>query len=185
MNETLAAYRGLLRKVDDFFERVRGAHPGSFSCRLGCHSCCRPGLSVGAAEAENIREGLRADPEREASLRALASADPHRGLRCSFLGEGGACGIYELRPLVCRSHGLPLEFKDFAEESGEEAVFRDACPLNFIGQDLASLPNEDVLNLDTLNTILATLNRLVDPAGRRIPLELEALLGSRGHVDNT
>jgi Fe-S-cluster containining protein len=111
-------------------------------------------------------------------MRALEASDAFQGLRCAFLEADGACGIYGLRPLVCRSHGLPLQFKDFGEVEGDEAVFRDVCYLNFRNQDISNLPDQDVLNLDTLNTILAMLNRMANGGEKRSELTISGILGS-------
>lgn len=175
MTEALTQYRALLAKVDTLFAEIRGRHPGDFSCRLGCHSCCKPGLTVNSLEAENIRQGL--SPALAEKMRLLEATDAYQGLRCAFLESDGACGIYSLRPLVCRSHGLPLQFKDFGEADGE-AIFRDVCYLNFQNHEIADLPDQDVLNLDTLNTILAMLNRLHGGGELRHELTVSGILGS-------
>lgn len=174
MNEALAQYRALLEKVDRLFSEIQSRHPGELNCRLGCHSCCKPGLTVNALEAENIRQGLSLDLAEK--MRALEAADAFQGLRCAFLEADGACGIYHLRPLVCRSHGLPIQFKDLGEDV--EAVFRDVCYLNFRDQDISTLPDQDVLNLDTLNTILAMLNRMGGGGEQRTELTSSGILGS-------
>lgn len=176
MTDALTQYRALLAKVDSLFADIQGRHPGEFSCRLGCHSCCKPGLTVNSLEAENIRQGL--SEELAEKLRQLEAQDAFQGLRCSFLEADGACGIYSLRPLVCRSHGLPLQFKDLGEAEGEEAIFRDVCYLNFQHQDISNLPDQDVLNLDTLNTILAMLNRMAGGGEKRAELTISGILGS-------
>ena len=176
MTEALAQYRALLEKVDRLFADIQNRHPGEFSCRLGCHSCCKPNLTVNALEAENIRQGI--SPALAEKMRALEATDAFHGLRCTFLEADGACGIYGLRPLVCRSHGLPLQFKDLGEAEGEEAVFRDVCYLNFRDQDISQLPDQDVLNLDTLNTILAMLNRMAGGGEKRTDLTISGILGS-------
>lgn len=176
MIEALPQYRALLAKVDELFTQVQSRHPGEFSCRLGCHSCCKPGLTVNALEAENIRQNLT--PAITEKMRSLDAADPFQGMRCSFLEAEGGCGIYGFRPLVCRSHGLPIQFKDIAEAEGEEAVFRDVCYLNFRAQDIANLPDQDVLNLDTLNTILALLNRQGGGGEKRTELTISSILGA-------
>ncbi len=63
----------------------------------------------------------------------------------------GACAIYDQRPIICRSQGLPLL-------TGEDE--RATCPLNFVSTDLASLEDSDVLNLNTLNTLLSVLHQV-------------------------
>jgi Fe-S-cluster containining protein len=110
---------------------------------------------VGPLEAAHLRAALASDPARAEKLRALEASNPHRNRRCAFLEAAGGCGIYELRPIVCRSHGAPLQFR----AENEETRFRDACALNFTSTSLADLPATDIMNLDTLNTLLALLTR--------------------------
>lgn len=159
VDQALAQYRELRGRVDALFGEIQTRHPASFACKLGCHSCCKPGLTVNPLEREEIRRFLAERPALAEELRALDRGNPHRGKRCSFLRENGACGIYEVRPLVCRSHGAPLQFRPLDAKPGDESAVRvrDVCPLNFTGEDLGKLPAGDVVNLDTLNTLLALL----------------------------
>lgn len=170
----LAHLAGLSQRVDEKFAEIHSRYPQAFRCAEGCHSCCKPGLTVSRLEAARIQEGLATDPARSAALLATEAADPFQGKRCSFLQAGGGCGIYELRPLVCRSHGAPLQF---ASPDGSEMRLRDVCPLNFTGEDLATLPADAILNLDTLNTLLAVLNKQAFGKDRtRVALKPSALL---------
>lgn len=176
----LTQYRELLRRVEEKFNEIRGRHPDQFACRLGCHSCCKPGLTVNALEKEALRAFFAANPEAEAEARRVAALDPHKGKRCALLNEHGACVAYEARPLVCRSHGAPLQFRpleDGKKDSESQLRQRDVCPLNFTGLEIAQLPAEAVLNLDTINTLLALLTRMAFPGDEaRTPLRIEALL---------
>jgi Fe-S-cluster containining protein len=178
--QALSQYTDLLTRVDHLFGEIRSRHSGAIKCALGCHSCCKPALTVGPLEAAAIREGLAGDHSRAAELRALEATNPHRGKRCSFLRADGGCGIYELRPLVCRSHGVPLQFKDPDAGGREEAArLRDVCGLNFVGEDIGRLPAADVMNLDTLNTLLALLTqRAFGKKMERVELKVSAILGS-------
>ncbi len=176
----LTQYRELLRRVEEKFEEIRALHPDQFACRLGCHSCCRPGLTVNALEAEALRIFFAAHPAAAAEARRLAALDPHKGKRCALLDENGACVAYEARPLVCRSHGAPLQFRpleDGKKDAESQLRQRDVCPLNFTGLEIAQLPAGAVINLDTINTLLALLTRLAFPGDEsRAPLRAEALL---------
>jgi len=149
----LANYGALVAKVDAKAVSIVAAHADQFACRRGCHSCCQPGLTVNAIEAAQVRAHVEATPGLGATLAALVSAAPHGGTRCALLTEAGACSIYAARPLVCRSHGLPLTVTDGG------ATRRDVCPLNFAGKDLADIPASDVVNLETLNTLLTLIDR--------------------------
>jgi hypothetical protein len=66
------------------------------ACRKGCGWCCHQRVGAVAVEVLAVAEALRGT---EAVAR-LAEWQP--GRPCAFL-DGGACGIYQLRPLKCRS----------------------------------------------------------------------------------
>lgn len=151
--QALATYRELLAKVDAKFQDVARAHAGAMRCGLGCHSCCKPGLTVSPLEAENLKRHFAAHPGAKRRKAEIRAQNPHGGNRCGLLDASGACIAYEARPIVCRSHGVPLKIQ---EAAGERL---DVCPLNFPGQDLTALPAGDCINLETLNTLLALLNR--------------------------
>lgn len=173
----LEQYEVLLGRVDALFREIRERNLEHLQCRLGCHSCCKPGLTVGPLEAARIESALAADPARSAALLAQEAANPHRGKRCSFLSAEGGCGIYEYRPLVCRSHGVPLQFRDPGSTKEEAVRFRDVCPLNFQGVNLETISTGDVMNLDTLNTLLAMLgNMAFGKKAERRPLAPSALI---------
>lgn len=64
------------------------------------------------------------------------------------------CAIYESRPLICRTQGLPLLLK---AEDGEAEV--DFCPLNFTAESaLDDLEEDNLVPLDDLNLQLALVN---------------------------
>jgi Fe-S-cluster containining protein len=177
LEETLARYRDLRGRVDEKFAEILARYQDSFRCRSGCHSCCKPSLTINRLEAAAVAEYLQSRPERVAELRSLAAANPHKGKRCTFLGSDGACGIYEARPLVCRSHGAPIQYKDGTKE--DALRLRDVCGLNFAGADIGQLPADAVFNLDTLNTLLAVLSSQVfGKDTSRVPLSVDGVLGA-------
>ena len=162
-------YDALVAKVDAFAEKVATRRPGDLECRRGCSGCCAPGLTVSPVEAAAIREHLEGVGERPGP-----GSDPQA---CAFLTARGECSIYPVRPLVCRSQGLPLLYpKDVVPA---EAVMARAgegevtwCPLNFT----ESAPDgEDVLDAGRLDEMLALINRRFvgdrDEALERVPLE--------------
>lgn len=158
----LEPYRELRARVDAKFSEIQAAHPADFACRQGCHSCCKPALTVNALERAELAAFLRARPELVTELRALEAANPFRGKRCAFLRAGGDCAVYEARPFVCRSHGAPLQFRPLDAKDENERV-RDVCPLNFTQRSIAELPANDVINLDTIHTLLALLSQRAFP----------------------
>jgi len=84
-------------------------------------------------EAERIRD-------RHAGLLEVGGPSPEGA--CAFLDAHGACRIYESRPYVCRTQGLPLRW--FPDDGGAERVeYRDICALNEAGDEpLETLPAE-------------------------------------------
>ena len=146
--ELLADYRRLVTKVDAHAAAVAVACGDQIACRPGCDSCCRH-LSVATVEALALAAAVQALPAAQAEdLRRVGSAATDAA--CPLLA-GGMCRLYAARPLICRTHGLPLLVEDAA---GRRVDF---CPQNFTGAD--SLPGSVVLELDRLNALLSLLNR--------------------------
>jgi hypothetical protein len=81
------------------------------ACAKGCHFCCHNDVAASVPEAALVADRLRRslDGDTLAALRAklaegeeaMPSTQPLRA-SCAFLGEGGACSVYEVRPLACR-----------------------------------------------------------------------------------
>jgi len=72
---------------------------------------------------------------------------------CAALDAEGRCRIYAARPLVCRTHGVPVRV--------EGAV--SACPRNFP----AGMPGGDaVLEQATMSTLLAAVDAAHGPSER-------------------
>jgi Fe-S-cluster containining protein len=153
----------LFAKVDAFFERVAARFPGDdgVTCRTGCDDCCRRRFSVTALEAEVIGEALAALPadRREALAHRAIEGDPDV---CPALDDDGRCAVYAARPLICRTHGLPIRFAETSAPRVALPVLADpaidACPRNFGGRDLAALPADCVLDQTTLSTIVGALD---------------------------
>lgn len=155
----MAQYRALVAKVDAFWERAVRTQPTGFRCAAGCDDCCRQRLTVFPVEAAAIVAHLaHVDP----ALRARLRHTPDPPDRCAFLLDG-RCVIYGARPIICRTHGLPVRVDGRL----------DHCPLNFTDDEPEPAI---VLDLEQINTMVALVDRLHaeavgDPADRpRIPL---------------
>lgn len=162
----------LYDKVQVHSDRVMDAYAGKFKCRKGCSDCCSSDRSVSAVEYANAARVLAELPEKK---RTRLQAQKPSKKRCSMLLDG-VCSIYEARPLICRSHGLPLVLE---RSKGRQMV--DVCPLNFTDGSLAKVPPEDLLAQGTVDSILVAVNALYcqeeggDPRKRR---QLASLLES-------
>lgn len=147
----------LWAKIDEFFERVGARYPGALTCGPGCADCCRRELTVTSVEAARIAHLLASMP---ASQREAIAARADRGEPCAALDEEGRCSVYAARPLVCRSHGLPLRFEEPSASGRRSLPVLDVCPLNFKGRDLAEIDPACVLDQRTLSVMLGAIDAL-------------------------
>jgi uncharacterized protein len=143
-------YRAARAKIDAAAAAVFARRASDIACKRGCSSCCVEGLSVLPVEAYAIAAHLE---EHGLSARP---APPPGG--CAFLDEGGACTIYEARPVLCRTHGLPLRMAKERESQRPLKVLDDVevCALNFL--DRAFAP-EDVLEAERLTALLLVVDQ--------------------------
>lgn len=144
MNEKLDQLAALHARIDEAASRLAAVHRERMVCRRGCIGCCSDELTVFEVEAERIR---RFAPE------LLASGTPHPQGRCAFLAADGACRVYEVRPYVCRTQGLPLRWLD----DELEAELRDICELND-DEGIESLGENDCWTIGPVEAELAALN---------------------------
>ena len=192
METLVERYLQLAARVDDFFGRVSGRHAGEMQCRSGCHDCCEVQLTVTGIEAEVMFRGVATmTPPARAELvaragRVVADGERRRG-PCAALDSAGRCSIYPVRPLVCRSHGVPLRMAP--DRPGALPVV-DACPRNFaaLAGGAAAADQDCILDQTTLLTVLLAIDsahaRLCGrPPGQRF--DLAELLASSGQGGQT
>lgn len=157
----------LRTRVDRHFADALARSLASFACRPGCDHCCQQRFSVFEVEAAPIRAALLALEAAEPELRARVRQQGRDGSRssCALLVDG-RCSVYAARPLICRSHGLPIAVRD-PDAPPTAPLQVDNCPLNFTD---AAPPRESVLVLDAVNQPLAVLAELSAPGQPRIEL---------------
>lgn len=99
--------------IDNVLERDRrnSATSGDIQCRKGCAHCCHGPVEIWPHEAALLVEfargaGIELDKARlERQSRYTADTwrqQPPADRACGFLGEDGACKVYESRPNACR-----------------------------------------------------------------------------------
>jgi len=139
-------YTRILGRADDFFRSVAESQPQNLQCGRGCSLCCYGLFEIGSGDVPLIAEGLaKMHPSRRKMIirrsREIVESSKHPDLRecsppekeaffertastpCPNLDERGECTMYEHRPLVCRTFGLPLRNAD--------EYIGDVCELNF------------------------------------------------------
>lgn len=140
------SYKRVVERADGWFRSVLGEQPQNLACGRGCSLCCYGLFEIGAADIPLLDEGLsKLHPSRRKMIvrraRAVMESTDHPNLRetspfekdrfyertsttpCPNLDDNGMCLIYEHRPLICRTFGLPL--RDGADYIG------GICDLNF------------------------------------------------------
>lgn len=150
----------LYDKIALFEEKISPSVREQSSCKMGCAKCCYTDISIFEVEAKNLRSWFTSlTDEKKLELKSYWK-EPSRQTR-SFSGEDVSscvflhnemCTVYEARPLICRTQGHALNFREGAES------YVDICPLN---EDmLESIQSSEVMNLDLLNSILSGLEKL-------------------------
>lgn len=150
----------LQENCSEFFLKVNEKYKSEMACKSGCAKCCYVSLSVFQTEAYRIIEWVMSlDPTAKNNLRnILLQAEQPKGKNtkniaekpCVFLRDD-RCAIYDARPTICRTQGLPLQYK-VTEKEKEVQLVVDHCPLNF--PDSEQFPDKNAwLDLDRLNTL--------------------------------
>jgi Fe-S-cluster containining protein len=171
MNETsrfstlITQYKTLGQYCDNAFAATFHAYRAHMHCVKGCASCCLLETVV-PLEAYVIDLYLQS---LGSSVATFSTKHPeYRGEKCVFL-DSNACTIYPVRPIICRTHGMPILYPD------QEGI--DVCPLNFSQYDFASLDPKHLLdagviteNLMRLNLAFCIMTGQTETANERIPL---------------
>lgn len=138
-------------EIDHATKPLENRHQQRLQCRLGCAQCCMDELSVFEIEAASIRQHYPT---------LLEVGTPHVRGACAFLDDHGGCRIYEHRPYVCRTQGLPLRWLEEAEDEMALIEYRDICPLNEEGgEPIEHLEPEDCWEIGPREQRLAALQQ--------------------------
>lgn len=150
MSHFLDNYKQLTERVDALCANIASALAEQITCSAGCSSCCTS-ITVFPVEAAAMREALVKLPSQKADeirRHVLEHAD---GERCPLLNQDH-CLLYDARPIICRTHGLPIVY------TLDEQHKSDCCPLNLT--ETASLSGSHVVDIDKLNTLLVAVNSI-------------------------
>ena len=150
MKGLLENYQQLLLRVDALCQGIVKALSEHISCSKGCSACCTS-ITLFPVEAAALKaaiEDLSAEEEAAIRRHVTEHADDER---CPLLSHH-CCLLYQARPVICRTHGLPILYM----ENGERRV--DCCPLNL--EQCDSLPGSAIIDLERLNALLVAVNAL-------------------------
>jgi Fe-S-cluster containining protein len=145
VHDILVQYAKLCAWCDSFWNRTAAGLRHHIACGSGCAVCCEL-PSVNYLESFVIARRIAAAPRPAGGTGAAAPGGP-----CPFLADN-RCSIYAERPVICRTHGLPLKGKSFAPK------ISISCPYNFTGIDPDSIDSAFVLDIENVSDNLARLN---------------------------
>ena len=146
--DPLEGYRLLREQVDAEAARLTALHGDDIVCREGCAACCT-NLTVFPVEFFAILREMERDGVDRPRIPFDTTAP------CGFLHEG-LCRIYRYRPIICRTHGLPILFLD--DTGGALRWEVSFCEKNFTGPGPHEFTDETVLDVEELNAMLSHLN---------------------------
>jgi uncharacterized protein len=148
-------YQQLITEVNDLTARLSERYRAHLQCQSGCSGCCQHHLSVFPVEAANIKSAIQYLPQifQERIHQQAISIVKHKTEICPLLVDD-KCSVYDSRPIICRTQGLPLLFE--AVDGNQEVDF---CPLNFTDENAAdALEENQLVPLDALNMKLSIAN---------------------------
>lgn len=140
-------YLKLRDEIDSFSKKLEEKHQKYMNCKSGCDLCCMD-YSIFPVEFYSILEELK---NRDFTGSVLPEIQDEEN--CIFLNDH-RCQIYESRPVICRTHGLPLLF---ANDDGEWEL--SACELNFTEYNFEKFTPKNTFPQDKFNSELFVLNK--------------------------
>ncbi|SHE76513.1 Putative zinc-or iron-chelating domain-containing protein [Mariniphaga anaerophila] len=149
MEKHFIAYRQLRKEIDNASDKLLKEHAGNMQCKKGCDLCCMD-YSILPLEFYSILDELKT---RNLNTEELPEEENMEEGDCVFL-KNHVCAIYESRPMICRTHGLPLLYTNDDDEWE-----LSTCELNFTQFDFEKFTPENTYPQDKFNSELFLLNR--------------------------
>jgi len=145
------AYTALLEKIDRRLQQMPAC-----ACPAGCDLCCRLSFTLFPVEAFHLRGAFLRLPGAAAERVRRQAADPHAP-GCPLLLDG-RCAVYEARPVLCRTHGVPF-FRRGEGEAGP-ALYPgcEHLPLAAPAGPGSGTRKVPALDLDGINELLVRVN---------------------------
>lgn len=135
-------YEELIREVDKLSNALSSTHKKHIACKKGCDLCCM-NYKILPVEYFALKQALKNKP---------VDLQPSINNSCIFL-KNHICQVYNSRPIICRTHGLPLLFMN------EDQWELSACELNFKEFSDEDFTPENTFPQDTFNSKLFLVNQ--------------------------
>ena len=148
LQKYIKKYRGLRNEIDSEIKLLEKEHKSHMKCKAGCDLCCMD-YGILPIEFFSILEELKKNDFQKETLKET----PKDENSCVFL-QNHVCTIYKSRPVICRTHGLPLLFTN---QDGEWQL--SACELNFTKFNFEKFTTQNTYPQDKYNSKLFLLNR--------------------------
>ena len=155
----LNQYQQLIADVDRLTSQLNERYKEHLQCRAGCSGCCHHHLSIFPVEAAAVKSAIQALPQatqeiiKHQAVKISEQEAKGKLVACPLLVDD-KCSIYDSRPIICRTQGLPLLYE--AEDGNLEVDF---CPLNFTNENASeALEENHLVPLDALNLKLSIVN---------------------------
>jgi Fe-S-cluster containining protein len=139
-------YLSLRNEIDKLSGELADAHKKHMKCKKGCDMCCMD-YSIFPIEFYFILNDLKGNKIE------FSVGEKSKESVCVFL-KNQVCSVYDQRPIICRTHGLPLLF--MSEENQWEL---SACELNFTEFDFEDFSLDNTFEQDKYNSKLFMLNK--------------------------
>lgn len=139
-------YYQLRTEIDVLSESIEKEHHQHLKCKKGCDHCCMA-ISVFPVEFYAIEAEINPDKLPVMPL-------PQDDTNCRYLVDH-SCSIYKSRPVICRTHGLPLLYMSLDGDDYELSC----CELNFTDFDMADFNEENTYPMYRINSELYSINK--------------------------
>lgn len=144
--ESYRKYYELRNKIDELTDRLEDLHQNHMACKMGCDLCCMD-YSILPIEFYCISSALK---DKNVQIEV---SNINESSSCIFL-KNHKCSIYSERPVICRTHGLPLLYMN---DDGDWEL--SACELNFTLFSMDGFTIENTFPQDKFNSELFMLNK--------------------------
>lgn len=145
-NKYFKQYVTLRNEIEKHSKKLSVAHSKHMLCKKGCDMCCID-YSIFPIEFHFILNDIK---EKKLEFKNLNEVVNNV---CIFL-KNHVCTLYEQRPIICRTHGLPLLYMN---NNSEWEL--SACELNFTEYDFEKFTLANTLPQDKYNSKLFMLNK--------------------------